>query len=454
MRTPGVVALTLLVAGLSACAQRTTAVPVVEAPRFPDFLQPVVPPDLAGDRAARHQAPGWAFLQAGDLRNAEREAAAALRLSPDFYPAETLAGYVRLAQGDAKAALARFDASLTRTATPAAHLGRGQALAALERESEAIAALEAALAIDPGLTAIGRQVEVLRFRALERDLARAREAARTGRLDEADLAYQAALASSPESAFLYRELADVERRRGRVDMALEHFRRSVELDPFDAGSFVQIGLLLEGQGDWAAALAAYDEALAIDPAPATMERRDIVRSRLEVAGLPEEYRAIEGAAEITRGQLAALIGVRLSGVLAPARDGIVMTDVRGHWAEPWIVAVAQAGVIDPFANHTFQPGLTVRRVDLAQVVVPLLTRIAPAVQMRSWQNSSRTFADLSTGHLAHTAALVAVASGVMTAGQGGAFDPSTPVTGADAVEALERLEEIAGMATPGSVSQR
>jgi hypothetical protein len=131
-----------------------------------------------------------------------------------------------------------------------------------------------------------------------------------------------------------------------------------------------------------------------------------------------------------------------------------MTDVRGHWAEPWIAAVAQAGVIDPFANHTFQPGLTVRRVDLAQVVVPLLTRVAPAVQMRSWQNSSRTFADLSTGHLAHAAALVAVASGVMTAGQGGAFDPSMPVTGADAVEALERLEEIAGMATPGSVSQR
>jgi hypothetical protein len=213
-------------------------------------------------------------------------------------------------------------------------------------------------------------------------------------------------------------------------------------------------MLLEEQEDWAGALAASEEALAIDPAPATVERRDAVRRRLELAALPEEYRAIEGAAEIGRGQLAALIGVRLGRVLAPQREGVVMTDVRGHWAEPWIVAVAQAGVIDPFANHTFQPGLAVRRVDLAQVVVQLLTRAAPAADMQSWQNSSRTFADLSAGHLAHSAAQVAVASGVMAAGQGGAFDPAALVTGVDAVAAIERLEGLVGMAPAGSFSQR
>jgi tetratricopeptide (TPR) repeat protein len=453
MRAPSVIVLTLVVAVLSACAPRTVPVPVVETPKYPDFLAPAIPAELATDRAARHMDPAWAFLQAGDVRNAEREIAAALRASPTFYPAETLAGYVRLAQGDAKAALARFDTSLARAGSASAHLGRGQALATLEREPEAIAALEAALAVDPGLTAVSRQIEVLRFRALERDLGRARDAVRAGRLDEAERAYQAALASSPDSAFLYRELGDVERRRGRLDQALAHFRRAVELDAYDAASLAQIGALLEDREDWAGALLAYDQALAIEPVAATAARREAVRRRVELATLPVEYQAIEGATEITRGQLAALIGVRLSHVLTPAREGVVMTDVRGRWAEPWIVAVAQAGVIDPFANHTFQADLPVRRVDLAQAVVQLLTKVATPTEMRAWQTSGRTFPDLSVGHLAHPAALVAVASGVMTAGPGNAFEPAMPVTGAEAVAAVERLAAMAGP-TPGSVSRR
>jgi tetratricopeptide (TPR) repeat protein len=454
MRAPSAILLMSLLVAAPACAPRTAPVPVVETPKYPDFLAPAVPPELSSSRAARRLDPAWAFLQAGDLQNAQREVSAALRASPGFFPAETLAGYIELAQGDANAALARFDASLARAASASAHVGRGQALSVLEREGEAVAALEAALALEPGLTAVTRQAEVLRFRALERDLARAREAVRSGRLDEAERAYRAALATAPESPFLYRELGDVERRQGRLDQALEHFRRAVELDPYDASSLVHIAELLEGRGEWDGAIRAYDQAFAIDPLPATSERRESARRRAELATLPAEYRAIESAAEVTRGQLAALIGVRLGHVLTPVREGVVMTDVRGQWAEPWIVAVAQAGVIEPFANHTFQPDLPVRRVDLAQAVVQVLNKAADPATLRSWQTSTRRFADLSTGHLAHPAALVAVASGIMEAGAGDVFGPSTSVTGAEAVAAVERLAQVTGRVASGSVSGR
>ena len=41
--------------------------------------------------------------------------------------------------------------------------------------------------------------------------------------------------------------------------------------------------------------------------------------------------------QITRGDLAALIGVRLEDVLrlAPTRE-VVVTDIAGHWAASWI----------------------------------------------------------------------------------------------------------------------
>ena len=37
------------------------------------------------------------------------------------------------------------------------------------------------------------------------------------------------------------------------------------------------------------------------------------------------------------------------------RPDVVVTDIRNHWAAPWITMVARAGVIEPFPNHTFQP---------------------------------------------------------------------------------------------------
>ena len=62
---------------------------------------------------------------------------------------------------------------------------------------------------------------------------------------------------------------------------------------------------------------------------------------------------------------------------------MLITDVRRHWAATWIMAVARAGVMEPYANHAFQPATPVRRIDLAQVVSRLLERIAEATPDRA-----------------------------------------------------------------------
>ena len=56
-------------------------------------------------------------------------------------------------------------------------------------KADALAAFEAAVAADPSQTDLARRVEVLRFRTVEQGLARARDAAKAGRLDEANQAY-------------------------------------------------------------------------------------------------------------------------------------------------------------------------------------------------------------------------------------------------------------------------
>jgi tetratricopeptide (TPR) repeat protein len=454
MRRPASFVLIGVLLGAAACAPRTIAVPVVTSPRFPEFIQPTVPPELAGNAAVSAHIRSWAFLQAGDVKNAEREAAAALKVSPSFFPSEATTGYVDLAQKNAKSALSHFDRALEQDGgyVPAL-VGRGQALEALDRGDDAVGAFEAALARDPSLTDVGRRVQVLKFRGLERNLAAARDAARDGRSDEAIRAYLAALDSSPESAFLYRELGAIERQRGQAPAALAHFRKAIELDPSDAGTWAQAGDLMEAQGDVTGALDAYTQALSLEPGAGFERRRDELRAKADFALLPEQYRTIASATEVTRGALAALIGVRLAPLLqGRQRDVGVVTDVVSHWAEPWIFPVVQTGVMEPFPNHTFQPSAVVRRVDLAETVNRLLARVAATApaSANQWRNARVQFPDLAAGNIAYPAASASVAAGVITAAADGSFQASRVVTGEEAIAAIERLQTLANI--PGAQS--
>ena len=255
---------------------------------------PIVPPGAAAEQASRVDR-GWTYLQLDDFRNAEREFATALKQQPTFHPAEAGLAYVALARGNEKDAATRFERALE--AEPAyvpALVGRGQALLELDRAGDALASFEAALAKDASLTDLRSRVDVLRFRATQDMLARAKAAAEARRWEEAKAAYQQAIAASPESAFLYRDLANVERQAGQLADALEHYRRAVQLDPTDSKSLAAIGDVLEKQGDELGALAAYERTAAIEPADVPAGAIPRLRASLALAKLPEEYRAIPG----------------------------------------------------------------------------------------------------------------------------------------------------------------
>jgi tetratricopeptide (TPR) repeat protein len=409
-----------------------------------------VPEDLARTAAPAvgPHTRGWRALQAGDTREAERTFTAVTRQRTTFYPSIAGLGYVELARGDDQQALERFERveALAPDYVPGL-LGKGEALLRLQRIGVALATLETVHRIDPSLADVGRRIETLRFRAIDEDLASAQKAVAEERLDDARALYERAVAASPESAFLYRELARVNRRLGRSDAALDQARRAVALDPRDAGAHLLVGDLLEDAQQWDAALAAVEQARSLAPSPDLDERIDRLRDRAALTRLPEEYRAIETSDRLTRGQLAALIGVRFESLLSTARvrRSVLVTDVRGHWAQPWILSVASAGVMDAFENHTFQPQTLVRRGDLARAISGVLTLIAqgdPALAKR-WTGARRAFKDLGPGNLYYPAASLAVVAGILDTGEGEVFQAGRVVSGTEASAALDRLETLA-----------
>jgi tetratricopeptide (TPR) repeat protein len=444
-----VLAVTILLAlAVGACAKKPVSLPTPSgAPTFGDFVFPAAPADLAPQAVRDQHRAAWQFLQSGDAKSAERDFTAILKLAPPFYPAEAGLGYAALARKDAAAALAHFDKALARNGAYAPALaGKGEALLSLGRTDAAADAFQSALAADPSLTSLRSRVDVLKFRGVQQSIESARKAADAGKLDEARRGYLAAIAASPESAFLYRELAAIEHKSGDNASALVHARQAINLDPADARALLLIAEAYEASREWAKAADAYAAANAAEPSDATAVKADQMREKAAFEAMPEEYRSIETSPAVTRAQLAALLGTRLGEVLRRAgTKPVVLTDVRGNWAAPWIQAVTRAGVIEPFPNHTFQPHAIVRRGDLAQAVSRVLGLIAtsnPKVALK-WRDARPKFTDVGPAHLLYPAAARAVSAGVMAPLAADTFQLTRAVPGSEARDAVSKLEALA-----------
>lgn len=428
----------------ASCAPPPLVVAPPAAPLHPEYVFPAVPPGTPPALAERLTR-GWWLLQANDLAAADREFGAALTGNRDFAPARTAAGYVDLARRRIAEAIAHFDA-----ATPAARpyapalVGRGLALIDDGRDDAALASFEAALALDASIPELAERVATLRVRVVQDRISRAERAAAAGRWDDARTAYRAAIESSPDAAFLYRDLAAVERQAGRPETALELANAALFHDANDVKAHVLIAEILAERQEYDEALASYRKAAALEPSAAIDAAVARLTERMREAALPPQYHAIATGPAATRGDLAALLGVRLGPQLtrAPQRQ-VVVTDVRSHWAESWILSVARTGAMEVYANYTFQPEAGLRRLGLADAVSRVLAIVASPETVARWDAASVAVADVPPSHLAFPAVRRAVASGVLRL-DGDRFDLLRPVTGAEAVDVAARLAGLAG----------
>jgi regulator of sirC expression with transglutaminase-like and TPR domain len=102
-------------------------------------------PSLARPRLIRARL----LARAGRTNDALRAVSEGMAIDPDDPRWIELRGFLRLASGDAPAALADLDAALRFRADPALHRTRARALARLERPEAAIEAATAAARLDP-----------------------------------------------------------------------------------------------------------------------------------------------------------------------------------------------------------------------------------------------------------------------------------------------------------------
>jgi tetratricopeptide (TPR) repeat protein len=426
--------LLLLGAGLASCARAP-----VKPPAPPEgYTFPTVKPGETTAERRQKIEKAWLAVLAGEVPDAERDYLALLKEQPDLVPAETGLAFARLRGERFEAAAQGFARVLERRADYFPALVGG-ALTALKRDDPetALDLLRRAQEVDPRDVAVKRRLGDVRLQVTERRVAAARAASQAGDQERAIETYRKALGDAPEVPELRLELADALATRGDLAEAT-----SILLaDPSgDRRVQMRLGELLAQAGEYERALGAYRRVLEKDPRDEEARTRaHQIREQWEMQQMPEEYRRIPTAPAISRADLAALLAVKVTalGRLAEGEPRVAV-DISGSWARAHIIKVLALDLMTVYPNHTFQPGATVRRGDLARAVQKVLDLMGRP------PGSAPAITDMSPTNLFHYPATRVVAAGLMDLTPEGAFQAWRPVSGPEADSVIEGLVRLVG----------
>lgn len=425
-----------------------TRVPIVTTPEYPNFVFPGIPTTYGGGLQLQDQQSAWAFLQTGDLNGAKHRFEELLEMDSNFFPAVVGLGWVDLAEGRFQEAAAQFRLALDQKEDyVSALVGHGDALYRLNDIVSALKSYRFAVEIKPSLLRVERIVAELSLQVMTDQLVEARQFGEDGRLTDSEQAYRGVIQGSPDSAFLYVELARIKQQQNELSEALVVIGQALALDDTYAEAFLLQGDLFESNGELELAVSAYTRANAIAPSELTADALSRARSGLRAVDLPTEYREIVTKGEITRGELAALLGVELGGLLRDAGSEVstpIFTDTRNYWASQWVIEVARAGVMNVDGRYQFEPGRVVRRGGLAEIVAATLLLIAEfdPESGRRWRAARPRFTDLTSDHLNFDSASIAVGADVLDLSENGRFLPTRVVSGRDAADVVAKLTDL------------
>ncbi|HEX9203726.1 MAG TPA: tetratricopeptide repeat protein [Vicinamibacteria bacterium] len=429
-----VVLLLVLAGGVVACARPA-------APRLPEgeeYVFPSAEPRELTPEEARRVQKAWNAILTGDSVAAARDLSTLLTWKPGLVPVATALAYARLRSGRFAEAGQGFDGVLDRRPEylPAL-VGAGSAAFRRGAVEEALGYFRRAQAVAPDDPRVRRRLGEVKLQVTERRVATAQRALEEGDGGRAIEEYRGALEAAPEVAGLRLELARLLVDAGDAQGAAAVLEADTRED---RQVMLRLGEILSGLQEYPRALAVYGRLLARDPQdPDALRRSGEAHDAYELLKMPEEYRRIPGAPRITRADLAALVAVEVTALSrVKEREPKVAVDISGSWAREHIAAVLALDILDVYPNHTFQPAATVRRGDLARAVGRVLDLVA-------WPVSAGPLpTDMAGTHLYYDRVVRAVGAGLMDLTPDGAFEPWRPVSGREALDAVEALARLVG----------
>ncbi len=425
---------------VAAAALWASCAPPPVAPKLPadeDYVFPAAQRGELKPQEARKVEEAWKQVLAGDAAGA-RGFQKLLEKRPGLIPAATGLAYARLRGGRAAEASRGFEAVLAqRPEYLPALVGAGSAALRQGDADGALAFYRRAQTVAPNDPVVRRRLPQLKLQVTEKRVAQARLDLEKGDAAGAVEQYRAALEAAPEVGGVRLELANLLVAQGDPTGAAA----VLEQDPVeDRQVLLRLGEVLIGLQEYPRALDVYRKLLARDPRDEEALRRSReVRDAQELLLMPEEYRRIATSARLSRADLAALVDVKVTVLRRVAeREPKVAIDISGSWARDHITDVLALDIMDVYPNHTFQPGAIVRRSDVARALGRVL-------DLLHWPRAAAPVpTDMSPSNLYYDRVERVLGAGLMDVTPAGAFEPWRPVSGPEAIDAVEGLVRLVG----------
>jgi protein O-mannosyl-transferase len=227
---------------------------------------------LQPNYASAHYNLGIVLQRTGRTAEAVEQFLAAIRLEDGFVDARVNAGNALLKLGRAADALQQYEAALHRQPdSPDVHYNLALALDQLGRREDAIREYEAAIRLDPG--------------RLQTYLDLASAQAREGDVAAAERNYREAIRLQPGHAAAHLGRGDLLVGMNRLPEAMEEYQKALQAEPGNLHAQINLGngLLLTGKID--EAIAEYEQILRVQPdAPGVLENLQHARAMKQSSG--------------------------------------------------------------------------------------------------------------------------------------------------------------------------
>lgn len=133
--------------------------------------------------------------------------------------------------------------------------------------------------------------------------------------------------------------------------------------------------------------------------------------------------------DINRSRISGRVDFVAAQVRPPSSGGSsTFADIEGHWAKPYIEALATKGIISGFEDATFRPREAVNRAQFAVIISKAFSPTA--------QRPAMNFADVRNNFWAYQAIQTAYRGGFLSGYEGRAFRPQQEITRVQALVSL------------------
>ncbi|MFW6123722.1 MAG: S-layer homology domain-containing protein [Acidobacteriota bacterium] len=383
----------------------------------------------------------WEHIKEGRGRKATHQIS---KLSPEnpFYAIIT--AYAHFILNDFQIAEQHFKTAIEKNPeVTLAHLGLAQLYQKTQRDELAFTEYREVLKNEPEHTwAKPRYMEIKKEKT-EAALQKAQDLRNQGDVSASEKAYLNALYYSPESIKAHSALADIYREQKKHERAIVHLETLLSYHPENTEFLKFYAEALFQEEELEKSLDAYKKLKKLTPEDQEIDKRiDQLKNRLGIFELPSQYSSIPAREAVTKEDTAALLGVKFQEFIdEPKKEPPIIIDISTSWASEYILKMTSMDILEIYPNHTFKPKKIVTRAELAEIMFRLITYLKKKGYnlIQQMPPQSIQLPDVSPNNFYYRPIIMSISYGVLNTSRGGNFNPENPVSGQEAIKALDVL---------------